>query len=84
MRLGWLGGVLVLTGIALLASLLWPGASRWEVETEPIPLPENFAGPYPLASLTRWNLHDPDSDRRLTLHIARYHHGAGTGPHRFR
>lgn len=57
--------------------MLWPRASRWEVETEPIPLPEDFAGPYPLASLTRWHLHDPGSGRRLTLNIAHYHRGDG-------
>lgn len=73
----WLGGVLALAGIVLLASMVWPGASRWEVATEPLPLPEDFAGHYPLASLTRWRVHDPGSDRRLTLHIARYHHGDG-------
>ncbi len=72
MRRKWLGAALLLAGTALIVSAFWPGSSPWQVTSEPVAVPADYRGRYPIEALTRWVLHHPGDGRRLTLYVARY------------
>ena len=72
-----MGAALLLAGGALIVSAFWPGSSPWQVTSEPVAVPADYRGHYPIESLTRWVLHNPDDGRRLTLYVARYHGSDG-------
>ncbi len=72
-----LGAALLVAGAVLVAGALWPLRSPWQVSTEAVAAPSDYQGHYPIAALARWQLHDPSSGRRLTLHVARYRSAGG-------
>ncbi len=71
------GIALLLAGAALIAGALRPPRSSWQVSTEAAAVPSDYRGRYPIDALTRWQVHDPDSGRRLTLYVARYRSADG-------
>ena len=72
-----MGAALLLAGGALIVSVFWPGSSPWQATSEPVAVPADYKGRYPIETLTRWVLHNPDDGRRLTLYLARYHGSDG-------